>query len=145
MKFCKECNTRKKDKHFYPTNHSKCKECISEYNKKYNGSKGRDKSQSGGFVYVITNPAWNGYYKIGLTINLSKRLGTYQTASPLRDYSFLTTVAVNDMATAERAILEELKKYYDVKGEWVVASKAEHIIHILEAYNDKERITITGT
>jgi len=131
MKYCKTCEKNKKNKYFYATNSSKCKECISEYNKNYNKGAIQPKGDAG-YVYVITNPAWDGYYKIGLTINLSKRLSTYQTASPLRDYSFLTTKSVDDMHIAERKVLEELKKFYDVKGEWVVASKAEHIIHLVE-------------
>jgi hypothetical protein len=131
MKFCKTCNTNKKNKYFYTTNNSKCKECISEYNRNY--SKGvTTVTNDAGYIYVITNPAWEGYYKIGLTVNLSKRLSTYQTASPLRNYSFLTTKKVSDMHLAEKRVLDELKKYYDVKGEWVVASKAEHIIHLVE-------------
>ena len=130
MKFCKQCEEHKKDRYFYPNNSSRCKECISLNNKN------KQPVANGGYIYVITNKAWDGYYKIGQTVNLSKRLSTYQTSSPLRDYSFLTTKKVKDMNKAEKFLLEELKRYYDVKGEWVSASKPEHILHLMEELND---------
>ena len=38
------------------------------------------------YVYVITNPAWNNWCKIGKADNVDKRLKNYNTGSPLRDY-----------------------------------------------------------
>ena len=136
MKYCKQCELEKKDKYFYPNNSSRCKQCISINNKNKTNEQLPEVRTKQGYVYVIINKAWKGYYKIGQTINLTKRLGTYQTASPKRDYTFLTTIKVRDMDIAERKVLEELKKYYDVQGEWVLASKPEHIIHLVESIND---------
>ena len=133
MKYCKQCGRNRRDKDFYPNNHSRCKECISINNKEKNSIAPTNE----GYIYVIINKAWKGYYKIGQTINLSKRLGSYQTASPKRDYQYLTTIKVDDMNAAERKVLGELKKYYDVNGEWVIASKPEHIIHLVENVNDR--------
>lgn len=130
MRYCKQCEKNRKDKYFYPANHSKCKECISINNKE------KTVPTHEGYVYVIINKAWKGYYKIGQTVNLSKRLGTYQTASPKRDYEYLTTIKVRDMNVAERAVLDELRKYYEVKGEWVVASKEDHIIRLVEGIHE---------
>lgn len=138
MKFCKQCETRKKDKCFYPNNKSKCKECISINNRKAStrAIEKNVRTPQGGYIYVITNPAWNGYYKIGQTVSLTKRLSTYQASNPLRDFSYLTTVEVDDMNVSEKIILDELRRFYEVKGEWVVASKAEHIIHLVEGINN---------
>lgn len=133
MRYCKQCGEEKRDKHFYPTNKSRCKECISINNKEKNSNEPNNE----GYIYVIINKAWKGYYKIGQTINLAKRLGSYQTSSPKRDYQYLTTIKVNDMNKAERYVLDELKRFYDVQGEWVVASKPEHIIHLVEGCHDK--------
>ena len=130
MKYCKQCKERKKDKCFYLNNNSRCRACISTNNKS------KAPIVNGGYLYIITNPAWVGYYKIGQTISLSKRLSTYQTSSPLRDFKFLTTVRVDDMNLLERKLLEELKKYYEVHGEWVAASRPEHILHLMEKIND---------
>ena len=135
MKYCKQCETRKKDKHFYPNNNSRCKECIS-INNRNKGNTTTPNTSNPGYLYVITNPAWKGYYKIGQTVNLTKRLSTYQTSSPLRDFEYLTTVSVNDMNKAEKHIIDELRRFYEVKGEWIVASKAEHIIHLMENTNN---------
>jgi hypothetical protein len=129
MNVCKQCGINKKDKFFYPMNKTRCKECIS------NNNRNKTPYSNEGYIYVITNPAWKGYYKIGQTVSLSKRMGTYQTSSPLRDFSYLSTVLVKDMNKAEKELLEELKRYYEVKGEWVVASKPEHILHLLEGLN----------
>jgi len=39
-----------------------------------------------GYVYVITNPAWPDWVKIGMAIDAEDRLNGYQTSSPMRDY-----------------------------------------------------------
>jgi len=132
MKYCKQCEKKKEDKHFYPNNNSRCKKCISINNKE----KSTDVPNNEGYIYVIINKAWKGYYKIGQTINLAKRLGSYQTASPKRDYKYLTTIKVHNMNVSEKAVLDELRKFYEVKGEWVLASRPEHIIHLVEGIND---------
>lgn len=132
MKYCKQCEERKEDKHFYPNNNSRCKKCISINNKEKNTSV----TLNEGYIYIIINKAWKGYYKIGQTLNLTKRLSSYQTASPMRDYKYLTTIKVNDMNKAERTVLEKLKRFYEVKGEWVVASKPDHVIHLVEGIDD---------
>ena len=41
---------------------------------------------SHGEVYIITNPAWEGWIKIGMAVESKDRLKGYQTSSPLRDY-----------------------------------------------------------
>jgi hypothetical protein len=41
---------------------------------------------SAGYVYLITNPAWTDFVKIGSSIDVMDRLNSYQTSSPLRDY-----------------------------------------------------------
>jgi hypothetical protein len=41
---------------------------------------------SHGEVYIITNPAWKGWIKIGMAVESKDRLKAYQTSSPLRDY-----------------------------------------------------------
>lgn len=39
-----------------------------------------------GFVYFISNPAWPNSFKVGMSIEPKKRLASYQTYSPNRDY-----------------------------------------------------------
>ena len=42
--------------------------------------------QKDGYVYVISNPAWRGWYKVGMAVDSQDRCGSYQTSSPHRDY-----------------------------------------------------------
>ena len=42
--------------------------------------------QKDGYVYVISNPAWKGWYKVGMAVDSQDRCGSYQTSSPHRDY-----------------------------------------------------------
>jgi hypothetical protein len=39
-----------------------------------------------GYVYVVTNPAWPGWVKVGCAVDYEDRTATYQTGSPHRDY-----------------------------------------------------------
>ena len=43
-------------------------------------------SEKRGFVYIITNPAYPGYVKIGKALDVLSRLNSYHTYSPKRDY-----------------------------------------------------------
>jgi len=131
LRYCKKCETNRKNEEFY-TGNTTCIPCAKE---RYTEKK-KDQPGSTGFLYVITNPAWDGYYKVGKTTNLSNRLATYMTGSPLRDYNYLFTIEVDDVNIAERLAHQKLSEYYEIKGEWVVASKHEAIIKILEAINE---------
>ena len=50
--------------------------------------KGRKKrvNVDAGYVYVITNPAWPEWVKVGSTVSLEERLSNYQTSDPTRSY-----------------------------------------------------------
>ena len=39
-----------------------------------------------GFVYILTNPAWKGWIKVGMAVDAEDRCNAYQTGSPYRDY-----------------------------------------------------------
>lgn len=68
-----------------------------------------------GFVYIISNPAWNEYLKIGSTIDVYDRLNTYQTSSPLRDYKLEAYILVQNKLQYEKDI--HIK--YNATGEWI--------------------------
>lgn len=132
LRYCKKCETNRKNEEFY-TGNTTCIPCAKvAYKTRRDGAQ----NATTGFLYVITNPAWDGYYKVGKTTNLSNRLATYMTGSPLRDYNYLFTIEVDDVNVAERLAHQKLSEYYEIKGEWVVASKHEAIIKILEAINE---------
>jgi len=39
-----------------------------------------------GYVYVMINPAWEGWVKVGMAVDPSDRCSSFQTSSPYRDY-----------------------------------------------------------
>ena len=76
------------------------------------------RTQGIGDLYVCTNPAWPGYSKIGRSVDVARRLYSYQTASPYRDYEITYTRTFADIQKAERA-LKALIPGLRAKGEWV--------------------------
>ena len=71
-----------------------------------------------GFIYAISNPAWEGYLKIGSAIDYSQRLQIYQTAAPLRDYEFAYVAVTGHRLLAERQALASLSEYRVRQTEW---------------------------
>ena len=56
----------------------------------------------GGHVYIITNPAWKDWVKIGMAIDAVDRCNSYNTSSPLRDYKLIYAVQTNNRYKAEK-------------------------------------------
>lgn len=72
-----------------------------------------------GHVYIITNPAWPDWVKIGMAVDAEDRLNGYQTSSPMRDYQLEYSVKVNDRRKSESKAHKLCKKMgVDNKGEW---------------------------
>ena len=75
--------------------------------------------QTEGFLYVIANPAWEEWVKIGMAVNAEDRLKSYQTSSPFRDYELIIAMPVKDRRLAET---EAHKKAEEIarerNGEW---------------------------
>ncbi len=72
-----------------------------------------------GFIYIITNEQYPDWVKIGITKNLKRRLQTYQTYSPFRNFKILYSIQYHDCRLGERKI-KEMMKYFalDIKNEW---------------------------
>ena len=95
-----------------------------------------------GHVYVITNPAWSGWVKIGMAIDAEDRLNGYQTSSPMRDFVLEHYVASNDRRKSEReAHTRALPLASDSKGEWFKMS-VEQAITILDNLDEQHRTVI---
>ena len=62
-----------------------------------------------GYLYVIINDSFPGWVKVGTTKNLKKRLQTYQTSSPHRDYQIVYYVEHPEYRQAEKEIKETMK------------------------------------
>ena len=71
-----------------------------------------------GEVYVITNPAWPEWVKVGMAVDSEDRIKNYQTSSPFRDYNLVYTYEVDDRRAAEAAAHVRLAKECDNINEW---------------------------
>ena len=74
-----------------------------------------------GQVYVIRNPAFPSWCKVGMAIDAEDRLKQYQTSSPYRDYVLVAAWDVEDRREAEKQAHTLLEQHYDRRGEWFVA------------------------
>jgi len=57
-----------------------------------------------GQVYVLTNPAWPDWIKIGMAIDAEDRCNSYQTSSPFRDYKLHYSVDSEDRRVLEKQV-----------------------------------------
>ena len=91
---------------------------------------GYEKS-NGGYVYIINNPCWKGWVKIGMAIDAEDRCKQYQTSSPFRDYALKFKKHFDDRRSAEQQAHKKIKNISkDNNGEWfkVSISEAKEII-----------------
>ena len=90
-----------------------------------------------GSVYIMENPAWKGWVKVGMAVDPTDRLKNYQTSSPFRDYTLLYAYTVDDRRAAESAAHVRLAKECDNINEWfrLPASIAnELILEVIHEY-----------
>ena len=80
-------------------------------------------SDKRGFVYIITNPAYPGYVKIGKALDVISRFNSYQTYSPMRDYVLEGYEFFPDRREAEDLMKKLLaNEQGDAEGEWFKVS-----------------------
>ncbi|MGL4520252.1 MAG: GIY-YIG nuclease family protein [Phocaeicola sp.] len=71
-----------------------------------------------GFVYIISNPAWPDLVKVGMSVAPEKRLATYQTYSPKRDYKLEWFGFFFNRRDGEKVLASMFPQY---SHEWVYA------------------------
>lgn len=71
-----------------------------------------------GQVYIISNPNFHGWVKVGMAVDAKDRLNNYQTSSPFRDYELNYTFDVEDRRVSEAAAHAALQKRFASRGEW---------------------------
>lgn len=139
-KKCIECEAVLTEDNWYPSfvgkRHYKCKSCYDErrilnrYKKRYGSlnkaiarliyvsTKKKYDAVTEGQVYIIRNPAFPGWCKIGMAVDAEDRLKQYQTSSPYRDYKLIKAYDTDDRRNYERAAHELLAQSHERKGEW---------------------------
>ena len=75
-----------------------------------------------GHVYVISNPAFPGWVKVGRAYDARDRLRSYQTSSPFRDYVLEWFLGTRDSCESERKAHGILGARFDQRGEWFKVS-----------------------
>jgi len=95
-----------------------------------------------GHVYLITNPAWKGWVKVGMAVDANDRCNQYQTSSPMRDYKLEYKKQFNHRRIAElQAHKLCSKKSLQQNGEWFkinIKDAINLIESIIEEQNEKE-------
>ncbi len=71
-----------------------------------------------GQVYIITNPAWEGWVKVGMAVDAVDRAGNYQTSSPYRDYELGYVVDTQDRRATEAETHARLGDLFEQRNEW---------------------------
>ena len=95
-----------------------------------------------GYVYVIVNPAWPSWVKIGMAIDAEDRCNGYQTSSPHRDYELKYAIDTDDRRTLEQAAHREASKLAsESKGEWfkLDVETAIEILNNLREHNEPRK------
>lgn len=77
--------------------------------------------RSDGYIYVITNAAWEGYVKVGRAVDPFDRLRSLQTSDPYRQFVLEDFVYVADRKASEAIVHNKLAQWR-VAGEWFFCS-----------------------
>lgn len=75
-----------------------------------------------GYVYIISNPAYPGYFKVGVTNDVKRRLNNYQTSDPERRYRLEYSVLTPYFRELEKHIIAHDK--FIANGEWVIPNNS---------------------
>ena len=96
-----------------------------------------------GQVYIIYNPSFPNWCKVGMAVDAEDRLKQYQTSSPHRDYKLVKCYDAYDRRETESKAHAELEKHYKRKGEWFMCSgyKAQKILdNMLQTETEGEQL-----
>jgi hypothetical protein len=113
---CSSCHNDMKSYYYYLRKAKNFSKQIASFNSEYIQRFNQIKE---GFVYVLTNPAWKGWIKVGMAVDADDRCNAYQTGSPHRDYTVQYKRFFKNRREAEEKahlLLSEISS--DVNGEW---------------------------
>ena len=90
-------------------------------------------SSTQGEVYIVTNPAWKGWVKVGMAIDAEDRCKGYQTSSPFRDYKLEYKKEFKDRRSAETTAHRRLERICrEHEGEWFYIN-INKVIEVIES------------
>lgn len=89
-----------------------------------------------GYVYLLTNPAYPHWVKVGCAIDVDDREDSYQTSSPFRDYTVIAHQFVEDRRDYEQDLIEYMEAISeDRRNEWFCIP-AESALEAFDAWRD---------
>jgi hypothetical protein len=90
-----------------------------------------------GYVYIVSNPAYEGWIKVGKAIDARDRLKSYQTSSPFRNYILEYSKFFNNRNSTEKIAHHNIGKIAEeTRGEWFRANKYEAMVIIGEIVDE---------
>lgn len=126
-----------------------CKDCKKEMNarnnprhNKINNKMRKFRDQKLPLVYIITNKAWPGWFKVGYSGNWYTRKNSYQTATPFKDFEEIWRLESDDAKLVEKLYHDHLNTGKP-NGEWV-NKPLETIIEELELLHEEVRSGVTN-
>jgi hypothetical protein len=87
-----------------------------------------------GFVYTVSNPAWPNHLKLGMSVDVRKRIANYQTYSPFRDYKMQNYEFVFNRREMESLVKQQFSISLEA-GEWLKDVQASEIISYVRDYS----------
>ena len=138
-KTCNTCGTELNKHNWYEGFQKnctyKCKPCTREYQHGIYVKQQVDKIKKhtqqrfdrikSGYVYVITNPAWPEWVKIGKGADAKDRFDSYQTYSPMRDYELMYCKYFDNRHKAEKTVQDIAETRAEKRHEWFNMSVEE--------------------
>lgn len=155
-KHCISCGEHLNEDNWYPSfvakKHYKCNSCY-DIRRIENRMKRGDKLSSKtlakvygkqtkavydqikeGSVYILGNPAWPDWVKVGMALDAEDRLNNYQTGGPFRDYVLYYSYESKDRRKAESEAHYRLAQEFERRNEWFKCSPEEAIEVIHEKH-----------
>ena len=125
---CNSCHNQERSRYYYLNKYKNLKNKVEILNLEHLSRFNQIKE---GFVYVLTNPAWKGWIKVGMAVDADDRCSAYQTGSPHRDYTVKYKRFFKNRRVAEEKahlLLSDIAS--DVNGEWfnVTEHNAQKVI-----------------
>ena len=134
---CNKCGESKSSHYYIQSQWNKiaghavqCTECTLKDKRKSTSYKAKK-----GHIYIISNPTWKEWYKVGLTTQTPEtRLANFNIGAPQRDYILHLAVVVDDVSKAEYEIHKLIKSTGVLfNNEWFKADLGK-IKAILQSY-----------
>ena len=125
---CSSCHNQERSRYYFLKKYKNLKNKVEILNLEHLARFNQIKE---GFVYVLTNPAWKGWLKVGMAVDAEDRCNSYQTGSPHRDYTVQYKRFFKNRRLAEQTAHDLLSEIApDVNGEWfnVTEHHAQKII-----------------